>query len=84
MREKSKAHRKIEKILIRTTKNEKNIAEKLSKEEGENTSQFFRRLLKQESERESFDAFLRATEKLDKVTSELSGIIEKVKQSPNN
>jgi hypothetical protein len=84
MREKSRAHRRIEKILIRTTKNEKNIAEKLSKDEGENTSQFFRRLLKQESERESFDAFMRAAEKLEKITGELSGIIDKVKQSPSN
>lgn len=71
MREKARMHRKIEKILIRATRYEKNLAESLSKQNGENTSQFFRRLLKQESERKSVDIFLKAAEKLNKITREI-------------
>ena len=38
--------RKTKKILIRVNKEEKALAEKLSKAEGKNTSQFFRGLMK--------------------------------------
>jgi hypothetical protein len=79
MREKSRIHRKIKKILIRASGDEKKLAEKLSKENGENTSQFFRRLLKEENERESVDLFLKSAEQLNKIAIELSDIIEKNK-----
>jgi len=45
MREKGK--KKEKKILIRVSKDEKMLAEKLSKTEGKNTSEFFRELLKE-------------------------------------
>ena len=46
MREKGKM-KKEKKILIRVNKEEKALSEKLSKEEGKNTSEFFRDMLKE-------------------------------------
>jgi len=46
MREKGKM-KKEKKILIRVNKEEKALSEKLSKEEGKNTSEFFRDILKE-------------------------------------
>ena len=46
MREKGKK-KKDKKILIRVNKEEKTLAEKLSREDGKNTSEFFRDMLKE-------------------------------------
>lgn len=54
MREKGK-NRKEKKILIRVSKDEKNLAEELSKREGKNTSEFFRFLIKEYSEKQRLD-----------------------------
>jgi uncharacterized protein (DUF1778 family) len=49
VREKGK-NRKEKKILIRVTRDEKDLAEQLSKKEGKNTSEFFRGLIKEHAD----------------------------------
>jgi uncharacterized protein (DUF1778 family) len=57
MREKGR-NRKEKKILIRVSKEEKDLAEMLSKKEGKNTSEFFRSLIKDHSDMKALDKHL--------------------------
>jgi hypothetical protein len=76
LREKTRAHRKIKKILIRVDMEGKNLAEKMSKQRGENTSAFFRRLMKEENERETVNVFLNAAERLNNISREMMTYLE--------
>lgn len=64
MREKGRM-RKESKILIRVNKDEKRMAEELSKKEGKNTSEFFRDLLKQHKEKKLLELHLNIVEKYE-------------------
>ena len=66
MREKGR-NRKEKKILIRVSKDEKNLAEELSKKDGKNTSEFFRYLIKEHAEKERLDKHLEIIAKYEEL-----------------
>lgn len=67
--------RKSVKSLIRVSKQEKLLAEKLSSEHGENTSEFFRRLVKDEVDSSKLRSNLIIIEQQIKVMKEIKNIV---------
>jgi hypothetical protein len=55
---------------------EKNLSEKMSKQRGENTSALFRRLVQEESKRESVGEFLKAVDRLSKISREMMSYLD--------
>ena len=74
MKRKSKSALKSCKILIRVSKAEKKQVESIATERGENVSQFYRRLLKEEGERKLLETHLVIAEQEKKVLKELNAI----------
>jgi hypothetical protein len=74
-REKGKL-RKEKKILIRVNKVEKEHAEKQSKTHGENTSQYFRRLLREDAEGSRLE---KITNRLEQAATRISSLVWKTK-----
>ena len=71
--------RKTKKILIRVNKDEKKLAEELSHKKGENTSEYFRTLLREDAERKHLNLHVKIAEKYEKHLAELRSIIGEVK-----
>jgi hypothetical protein len=55
---------------------EKNLSEKMSKQRGENTSALFRRLVQEESKRESVGEFLKAVDRLSNISREMMSYLD--------
>ena len=79
MREKGKM-RKEKKILIRVNKDEKRMAEELSRKEGKNTSEFFRDLLKDHRESKLLEVHLNIVEKYENVLGKYRKLLDEYKQ----
>ena len=79
MREKKKKDRRIKKILIRVSRAEKKLAEKVASQHGENTSEFFRRLIQEEKDRGKVDVLLRIVESQQQSLKEIKGLLAHVK-----
>jgi hypothetical protein len=76
MHRKSRKVRKLAKILVRASIGEKTLAQKMSKQHGENISAFFRRLLKEENERGPVDNFSKATDRLNNISREMTNYLD--------
>ncbi len=76
MREITRTHRKTKHILIMVDVQEKNLSEKMSKQRGENTSALFRRLVQEESKRESVGEFLKAVDRLSNISREMMSYLD--------
>jgi serine phosphatase RsbU (regulator of sigma subunit) len=74
MREKGWA-RKTRKILIRVNRDEKKLAEELSHKKGKNTSEYFRDLLHEDSERKHLDIHVKIAEKYEKTLGEFRTLL---------
>ena len=74
MREKGR-NRKEKKILIRVSKDEKNMAEELSKKEGKNTSEFFRYLIKEHAEKKRTEQHLDIIEKYEDLLTKYTKLL---------
>jgi mevalonate pyrophosphate decarboxylase len=79
MREKGKM-RKEKKILIRVNKDEKRMAEELSHQEGKNTSEFFRELLRQHNEQKMLNIHVSIVEKYEGMLSKYRKLLEEYRQ----
>ena len=79
MREKGKM-RKEKKILIRVNKDEKKMAEDLSRQQGKNTSEFFRDLLKEHRDNKLLEVHLAIVEKYENVLNKYRKLLEEHKQ----
>jgi hypothetical protein len=55
---------------------QKKLAEKMSKQRGENTSALFRRLVQEESKRESVGEFLKAVDRLSNISREMMSYLD--------
>jgi hypothetical protein len=75
MREKGR-NRKEKKILIRVSKDEKNLAEELSKKEGKNTSEFFRYLIKEHAEKKRMEQHLDIIDKYEELLTKYTKLLE--------
>ena len=75
MREKGK-NRKEKKILIRVSKEEKDMAEVLSKKEGKNTSEFFRSLIKDHSDMKALDRHIQLIKEYEETLSKYKQLLE--------
>jgi uncharacterized protein (DUF1778 family) len=76
MREKGKK-RKEEKILIRVNKEEKKLAEELSKREGKNTSEFFRGLLADHKEKNLLETHIQIIEQYSQLLEKFKKLLIK-------
>lgn len=79
MRRKSKKALKSSKILIRVSKAEKKQVESIATERGENVSQFYRRLLKEEGERKLLETHLIIAEQEKEVLKQMKEVLELAK-----
>lgn len=78
-REKGRSRKEV-KILMRVSREEKKLAEKLSKAEGMNTSEFFRTLLK---ERETGKSMTTSLNKIEYATGVLENIVAELRKKAN-
>ena len=76
MREKGKM-KKEKKILIRVNKDEKKQAELLAKKEGKNTSEFFRSLLREHSDKKMLEVHLDIVGKYENVLGKFKDLLVK-------
>lgn len=76
MREKGKM-KKEKKILIRVNKDEKKQAELLAQKEGKNTSEFFRSLLREHSDKKMLEVHLDIVEKYENILGKFKDILVK-------
>ena len=82
MREKGR-NRKEKKILIRVSKDEKNLAEELSRKDGKNTSEFFRYLIKEHAEKQRLEQHLDIIGKYEELLGKYTKLLEdNKKQTP--
>lgn len=79
MREKGKWG-KTKKILIRVNKDDKKIAEKLSRDRGMNTSEFMRTLLHNAEESDYLDLHLKVIEKYKKTFADFKALLNTAKR----
>lgn len=79
MREKGR-NRKEKKILIRVNRDEKKLAEELSKKEGKNTSEFFRSLLQEHRDKKLLDMRLSIVKKYENMLSKYRGLLADYKK----
>jgi len=79
MREKGRM-RKEKKILIRVNKDEKQMAEELSRKEGKNTSEFFRDLLKEHQENKLLEIHMSIVEKYENMLGKYRTLLEEQKK----
>jgi hypothetical protein len=79
MREKGRL-RKEKKILIRVNRDEKRMAEELSRKEGKNTSEFFRDLLKEHRENKLLEVHLNIVEKYENMLGKYRSLLEEQKK----
>ena len=79
MREKGR-NRKEKKILIRVSKDEKNLAEELSKKDGKNTSEFFRHLIKEHAEKQRLDQHLDIISRYEELLGKYTKLLEDTKK----
>jgi hypothetical protein len=79
MREKGRM-RKEKKILIRVNKDEKQMAEELSRKEGKNTSEFFRDLLKEHKESKMLELHMNIVEKYENMLGKYRALLEEQKK----
>lgn len=79
MREKGRM-RKEKKILIRVNKDEKQMAEELSRKLGKNTSEFFRDLLKEHKENKMLELHVNIVEKYENMLGKYRKLLEEHKQ----
>ena len=77
MREKAKKDLKKKPTLIRLTIAHRKLAEKLSKARGENVSEFFRRLLKEENERMLYKPHKDKMEAQNRKLQQMIDVVEK-------
>ena len=82
MREKGNK-KKEKKILIRVNKDEKQLAEDLSKKEGKNTSEFFRTLLREHRDKKLLEVHLGIVEKYEKMLSKNRTLLTEHKSKRN-
>ena len=80
MREKGR-NRKEKKILIRVSKDEKNLAEELSKKDGKNTSEFFRHLIKEHAEKQRLAQHLDIIAKYEELLGKYTKLLEETKKT---
>lgn len=80
MRTKSAKGLKSAKILLRVSKSEKQQAENMATERGENTSQFFRNLLKEAGERKLLETHLIIAEQEKEVLKEMKEVLKLAKK----
>ena len=78
MREKGK-NKKEKKILIRVNRDEKALAEDLSKKEGKNVSEFFRDLLKDHRDQKLLEVHLGIVQKYEKMLTNYRELLAKHK-----
>jgi uncharacterized protein (DUF1778 family) len=83
MREKGKM-KKEKKILIRVNRDEKKQAEVLAKQEGKNTSEFFRSLLKEHSEKKMLEVHLNIVGKYEDVLGKYRELLQKFNKNTDN
>jgi hypothetical protein len=83
MREKGKM-KKEKKILIRVNRDEKKQAEVLARQEGKNTSEFFRSLLKEHSDRKMLEVHLNIVEKYEDVLDKYRELLTKFNKNTDN
>jgi hypothetical protein len=83
MREKGKM-KKEKKILIRVNRDEKKQAEQLAKEEGKNTSEFFRSLLREHGDRKMLEVHLNIVEKYEGVLEKYRNLLQKFEKNTDN
>jgi hypothetical protein len=81
MREKGK-NRKEKKILIRVSRDEKNLAEELSKKDGKNTSEFFRYLIKEHAEKQRMEKHLDIINRYEELLQKYAKLLEDIKKPP--
>ena len=77
MREKAKKDKKKKITLIRLTVSGKKLAQKLSKARGENVSEFFRSLLKEEEERMLYKPHKDKMEAQNRKLQQMIDVVEK-------
>ncbi len=66
-------------ILIRVNRTEKELAEKLAKETGENTSEFFRRLLRESRTNSLYTLNMKLAEKHKCILKEYKKMLRQIK-----
>ncbi|HRU38676.1 MAG TPA: hypothetical protein P5511_02270 [Candidatus Goldiibacteriota bacterium] len=79
MREKGRM-RKDKKILIRVNRDEKKMAEDLSKQMGKNTSEFFRDLMKEHRESKFMELHMSIVEKYESMLEKYRSLLEEYKR----
>jgi hypothetical protein len=80
MREKGRM-RKEKKILIRVNRDEKQMAEDLSRKEGKNTSEFFRDLMKEHKENKMLEIHLSIVQKYESMLDKYRSLLEEHKHN---
>jgi hypothetical protein len=83
MREKGKM-KKEKKILIRVNRDEKKQAELLAKQEGKNTSEFFRSLLREYGDRKMLEVHLNIVQKYEGVLEKYRNLLTKFEKNTDN
>jgi hypothetical protein len=83
VREKGKM-KKEKKILIRVNRDEKKQAELLAKREGKNTSEFFRSLLREHSDRKMLEVHLNIVDKYENVLDKYRELLTKYQKNTDN
>lgn len=83
MREKGKM-KKEKKILIRVNRDEKKQAELLARKEGKNTSEFFRSLLREHSDRKMLEVHLSIVGKYESVLDKYRELLAKFEKNRDN
>lgn len=77
MREKGR-NRKEKKILIRVSKDEKDLAEQLSRKEGKNTSEFFRSMINMHAETKTLDKHMKIIEEYESTLQKYRQLLEEM------
>jgi hypothetical protein len=83
MREKGKM-KKVKKILIRVNKDEKKQAELLAQKEGKNTSEFFRSLLREHSDKKMLEVHLNIVDKYENVLGKYRDLLTRFEKNKDN
>ncbi len=83
MREKGKM-KKEKKILIRVNRDEKKQAELLARKEGKNTSEFFRSMLQDHSDRKLLDVHLSIVNRYEEMLGKYSELLKKYNKNTEN
>ena len=83
MREKGKM-KKEKKILIRVNKDEKKQAESLAQKEGKNTSEFFRSLLREHSDKKMLEVHLNIVDKYENVLGKYRDLLTRFEKNKDN